>query len=121
MDETSQVKWQATKQPCNNCGHVQVSVHPVVCEYLECSVCHHMNPAPYVQESEKTMDTRTGLIHEMQPGETLRDLERRLNAQPGDLVPVARQADGVCPKCKGTGAVRRGMFSKRFKPCVCVA
>lgn len=120
MDEASQVKWQTTKQPCDKCGHVQVSVHPVTCEYLECSVCHHMNPAPYVQESEKTMDTRTGLIHEMQPGETMRDFERRLNAQPGDLVPVARPADGVCPKCKGTGSVRRGLFSKRFKPCECV-
>lgn len=66
------------------------------------------------------MDTRTGLIHEMQPGESLEDLERRLNAKRGDLVPVARPADGVCPKCKGTGAVRRGLFSKRFKPCECV-
>ena len=44
------MKWQTTKQPCNNCGHVQVSVHPEVCEYLECSVCHHMNPSPYLQE-----------------------------------------------------------------------
>lgn len=66
------------------------------------------------------MDTRTGLIHEMQPGETMQDMERRLNAQRGDIVPVARQPDGKCAKCKGTGAIRRGLFSRRFKPCVCV-
>ena len=106
---------------CDRCAYEWMAVHPNVCEYLECPTCHHMNCAPYIEEPEKNMDTRTGLIHEMQPGETLRDMERRLNAQPGDLVPVARKSDGVCPKCKGTGAVRRGIFSKRFKPCVCVA
>lgn len=65
------------------------------------------------------MDTRTGLFHELQPGETLPDLQRRLNAKPGDLVEAARSADLRCPICKGVGAVRRGLFSKRFKLCRC--
>lgn len=66
------------------------------------------------------MDTRTGQIHELRDGETIDDLAQRLGGQPKDFVPVARPADGACPKCKGTGAVRRGLFSKRFKPCKCV-
>lgn len=66
------------------------------------------------------MDTRTGLIHDMQDGETMEQFAARLGGKPKDFVPVARHADGVCPKCKGTGAVRRGLFSKRFKPCECV-
>lgn len=66
------------------------------------------------------MDTRTGVIHELHNGEKLEDLERRLNAKRGDIVPVERLSDGLCPKCKGTGSVRRGLFSKRFKPCSCV-
>lgn len=114
------MRWQATWMDCDKCGYEWAAAHPEVCEYLECPVCQHFTPAPYIQKPENTMDTRTGLIHEMKPGETLQYLERRLNAQFGDLVPVSRQADGVCPKCKGTGSVRRGMFSKRFKPCQCV-
>ena len=66
------------------------------------------------------MDMRTGLIHELKEGETLETLAAQLGGKPKDFTPVARQADGVCPKCKGTGAVRRGLFSKRFKPCECV-
>lgn len=46
------MKWQTTRQACNKCGHIQVSVHPVVCEYLECSVCHHMNPAHYIEDHD---------------------------------------------------------------------
>lgn len=67
------------------------------------------------------MDTRTGIIHDMRDGETIDDLARRLGGRPKDFVPVARRPDGVCPKCKGTGAIRRGLSSKRFKPCECVA
>ena len=66
------------------------------------------------------MDTRTGQIHEMHAGETIESFAARLSGKPSDFVPVARQADGVCPKCKGTGARKRGLFSKRFKPCECV-
>jgi len=48
--------WQTTRQTCNQCGHVQVCVHPSDCEYLECSVCHHMNPAPYVEPPNEWRD-----------------------------------------------------------------
>lgn len=53
------------------------------------------------------MDTRTGLIHEMQPGETLRDLERRLNAHPGDLSSAIQRADERTP---GSVSVPRELF-----------
>ena len=66
------------------------------------------------------MDMRTGIIHELKDGETLQDLAAKLGGKPEDFTPVARPAGGVCPKCKGTGSVRRGLFSKRFKPCKCV-
>ncbi len=66
------------------------------------------------------MDTRTGEIHEMLEGETLPQFARRLGGQPKDFVPVAHRPVGQCPKCHGTGAVKRGLFSRRFKPCECV-
>lgn len=47
-------KWQATRMDCDACGHEWAAVHPVEAEYLECPVCHHMTPDPYVEE--KTMD-----------------------------------------------------------------
>lgn len=50
------MKWQTTKQTCNVCGYVQVSVHPSTCEYLECANCHHMNPAPYLDDAENVID-----------------------------------------------------------------
>lgn len=65
------------------------------------------------------MDTRTGEIHEMQTGETLEDFARRLGGVPKDFVPVGHAPSAVCRKCGGTGAVRKGIFSKRFKPCIC--
>lgn len=64
------------------------------------------------------MDTRDGAIHLMNPGETMPDFAKR--HKPSDFVPVARVAPAACPKCKGTGSLRRGLFSKRFKPCGCV-
>lgn len=36
---------------CDKCGHEWAAVHPVVAEYLECPVCHHMTPAPYIDDS----------------------------------------------------------------------
>ena len=66
------------------------------------------------------MDTRTGLIHQLLPGETIEDLARRLGGKSSDFVPVEREADGVCTRCNGTGSVRRGLLSKKFKPCKCV-
>ena len=42
--------WQASLIVCDKCGHTWAAVHPSCCEYLECPVCHHMNPAPYIEE-----------------------------------------------------------------------
>jgi hypothetical protein len=66
------------------------------------------------------MNTRTGEIHDMQDGESMDAFARRIGCLPSDVVPLARRPDGVCKKCNGTGAIRRGLFSKRFKPCPCV-
>lgn len=46
------VKWQSTMMDCDACGYEWAAVHPVVAEYLECPVCHHMTPAPYIEETE---------------------------------------------------------------------
>jgi hypothetical protein len=67
------------------------------------------------------MDTRTGQFHELAHHETLAGLARRIGADVTDLVEVARMPPTVCPRCKGKGSVPRGLGSKRFKPCVCVA
>lgn len=66
------------------------------------------------------MDTRTGLIHEFHESETIEQFAARLGGKPKDFVEAARKPDGTCQKCNGTGAIRRGLFSKRFKPCSCV-
>lgn len=66
------------------------------------------------------MDTRTGIIHEMRPGETPEEFALRLGGRKSHFVAVARQADGKCSKCNGTGAIKKGLNSKRFKPCSCV-
>lgn len=74
------------------------------------------------------MDTRTGEIHDLNHGETLEDFTARLiaakvvapSSRPQDFVEVKRRPDGKCAKCNGTGAVRKGLFSRRFKPCACV-
>lgn len=66
------------------------------------------------------MDTRTGLIHEMLPGEDMADFSKRLKGAEDDFVAVAKQPDAQCSKCHGKGSVRRGLRSKRFKPCDCV-
>ena len=65
------------------------------------------------------MDTRTGLIHEMLPGETLAEMEKRLNARSGEIVPLQRLPVQVCRKCGGKGFRKAGLLSKRFKPCEC--
>ena len=41
-------KWQVTMDHCHKCGHKNTGVHPVTCEYLECAICGHMNPAPFI-------------------------------------------------------------------------
>lgn len=65
------------------------------------------------------MDTRTGLIHETLPGETMEQMAVRVGARPDDMVPIASQPAPTCKKCNGTGSVKAGMFSKRWKPCRC--
>lgn len=45
-------KWQATEMSCGMCGWGWAAVHPVVCEYLECPVCSHLNPAPFIEGTE---------------------------------------------------------------------
>ncbi len=45
-------KWQVTRIDCDKCGAEWIAVHPVVCEYLECAVCGHMTPAPFVEGTE---------------------------------------------------------------------
>jgi len=40
---------------CDACGYEWAAVHPVVAEYLECPVCHHMTPAPFVEGTEIPM------------------------------------------------------------------
>ena len=65
------------------------------------------------------MDTRTGEIHELNAGETVDDLAKRLGGKPTDYVPISHRPDGKCRRCNGTGAVPAGFQSKRFKPCRC--
>lgn len=65
------------------------------------------------------MDTRTGQIHEMADNESFEDFVKRIGVDPSYLVSVENIPDATCKKCNGTGAVRKGMFSKRWKPCGC--
>lgn len=61
------------------------------------------------------MDTRDGKFYEG----GLESLTKLLNAAPGDLVPVGNLPAQSCEKCGGKGYKRRGLFSRRFKPCEC--
>lgn len=65
------------------------------------------------------MDTSNGNIYQMLKGESLRDLAVRTGALEKNLVELQRMPSGVCQKCKGTGVLKRGLFSRRFKPCSC--
>jgi hypothetical protein len=71
------------------------------------------------------MDTRTGYTYEGTPDEIARRIQetdafkRSLDEIKGDLVQLANKPVEKCPKCHGTGAVPRGLNSKRFKPCPC--
>lgn len=40
---------------CAACKHQWVAVHPVEAEYLECSVCHEMTPAPFISEDRRKL------------------------------------------------------------------
>lgn len=73
------------------------------------------------------MDTRTGYIYEGTPEEIARQIypsdahSRTLEQIEADLVALKSESLKTCPKCHGTGAVPRGLNSKRFKPCECVS
>lgn len=45
--------WQVSTMECDKCAFRWVAVHPVTCEYLQCEICNHMNPAPYVEPEGK--------------------------------------------------------------------
>ena len=67
------------------------------------------------------MNTNTGLIYALQDQETMEGLSHRLGVALTDLVPLATgKPNEKCSKCKGTGAIKRGLQSKKFKPCKCV-
>ena len=59
------MKWQSTKMDCDACGYEWAAVHPVIAEYLECPVCHHMTPAPYVEEKTMELDIINRLYLEL--------------------------------------------------------
>lgn len=66
------------------------------------------------------MNTKTGEIFEKLPNESVDDFTKRVNAQVNDLIELANMPNKKCPKCRGLGYKKRGLFSKRFKPCECV-
>ena len=68
---------------------------------------------------EATLNTRTGEIHTMQQGETLADLARRLGEDLGNFVSVEHAPRADCKRCAGSGRMRAGLNSNRFKPCRC--
>ena len=65
------------------------------------------------------MDTRTGQIYQLEEGESPKDLADRLGAQESDIVALERLPKITCSKCRGKGYVKKGLLSKRFKPCKC--
>lgn len=62
------------------------------------------------------MDTRTGQIYE---AESAAALAKKLSADESDIAMLDKLPEGTCRKCHGGGAVKAGMFSRRFKPCRC--
>jgi len=75
------------------------------------------------------MDTRTGEIHELAPGQTLENLAEQLEATDklkrradqlcNDLVRLQRKPNPECKICRGLGRIKKGLNSRRFKPCEC--
>ena len=65
------------------------------------------------------MDTRTGQILQLEPGESLLDRALKLECPPEAIVPLDRQPQPKCQHCKGKGAVRTGNARKPFRPCRC--
>lgn len=58
-------KWQTTMMDCDACGYEWIAVHPDVCEYLECPICHHMTPAPYIEPVNINHTMRTITDHKV--------------------------------------------------------
>ena len=75
------------------------------------------------------MDTRTGRIYGLAPGQTVEQLAEQIFEHDArgrtkeqivkDLTPLDQQPAQECPKCGGRGYVRKGLNSRRFKPCDC--
>ena len=65
------------------------------------------------------MDTRTGQIYNLEEGETLKDLAAKLGGVEKDFVSLGKLPDATCPFCKGRGYRKRGILSRRYKPCDC--
>jgi hypothetical protein len=65
------------------------------------------------------MHLPTGDIHNIPNGDTLLDYARSVGLKPQDFAELKQLPSDTCPKCKGTGRVRRGLNSKRFKVCEC--
>jgi len=61
------------------------------------------------------MDTRTGKFYEGTPVE----IEKQFKVPAARLVPVGNLPAATCPICLGRGYLKRGLFSRRFKPCSC--
>lgn len=40
-------------------------------------------------------------------------------AKAASMAPITKYPDAICKRCKGRGAVRVGMFSRRYRPCRC--
>lgn len=62
------------------------------------------------------MDTRTGLIYE---AESAAALAKKLGTDEGNIVMLDQLPSGACRRCHGTGRMKAGMFSRRYKPCRC--
>lgn len=67
------------------------------------------------------MNTKTGEVVALKPGQSVTDLAKQYGGKASDWVPVERLPDGTCKLCNGRGSVKRGLNSKRFKPCRCVS
>lgn len=48
-DTEYQGKWISAKVECDICGHEHISVHPSICERIECPNCGYMLLAPSIE------------------------------------------------------------------------
>lgn len=65
------------------------------------------------------MDQKTGQIVSIPAGMSLADYARSEGRNPNDFKALRCLPDGTCAICKGKGYKKRGLFSRRFKPCDC--